>query len=177
MYDRLQNWNSEKDKDLLQTHGMLMSGLIDNPGRYRHHSVGVMSGKRVVHMAPSAKRVPVLMRSLFQWLKNTETHPLIKLSTDKADSAPFIEFMLHRVMESLTRVTPQVKKLLEVAQEEMAALEIQGKLNLKDRKSFRLHYLDPAMRAGVIEMTIPERPNSRLQKYRLTELGRMVTQK
>lgn len=109
--------------------------------------------------------------------KQKEYYQALKLSTDKADSAPFIEFMLHRVMESLTRVTPQVKKLLEVAQEEMAALEIQGKLNLKDRKSFRLHYLDPAMRAGVIEMTIPERPNSRLQKYRLTELGRMVTQK
>ena len=59
----------------------------------------------------------------------------------------------------------------------MAASEIQTKLNLKDRKSFRLHYLESGIKAGLVEMTIPEKPNSRLQKYRLTELGHMAIQK
>ncbi|MFO7598231.1 MAG: cell filamentation protein Fic, partial [Candidatus Desulfacyla sp.] len=40
------------------------------------------------------------------------------------------------------------------------------------RKSFRERYLKPALTDGLIEMTIPDKPNSRLQKYRLTDKGR-----
>jgi predicted transcriptional regulator len=59
-----------------------------------------------------------------------------------------------------------------VLDKEMSRSEIQTALGLKDRKSFRTRYLVPAFNAGLIEMTIPEKPNSRLQKYRLTEKGR-----
>lgn len=44
--------------------------------------------------------------------------------------------------------------------------EIQEKLGLKDRKSFIQRYLKPALEAGLIEMTIPDKPTSRLQRYR-----------
>ena len=56
----------------------------------------------------------------------------------------------------------------------MSRGEIQAALGLKDRKSFRFRYLTPALDTGLVEMTIPERPNSRLQKYRLTEKGRKL---
>ncbi len=46
------------------------------------------------------------------------------------------------------------------------------KPGLKDRLHFVREYLSPALKAGLIEMTIPDKPNSRLQKYRLTEAGR-----
>jgi hypothetical protein len=46
---------------------------------------------------------------------------------------------------------------------------LQAALGLKDRKSFCERYLKPALNAGFIEMTIPDKPNSRLQKYRLTD--------
>ncbi|WP_350309920.1 Fic family protein [Pseudoalteromonas sp. SCSIO 43095] len=36
-------------------------------------------------------------------------------------------------------------------------------LGLKDRKHFRERYLKPAIDAGIIEMTIPEKPNSKMQ--------------
>ncbi len=49
----------------------------------------------------------------------------------------------------------------------MTAKELMKKLKLKDRKSFRKHYIVPAMKAGLIEMTVPDKPNSRLQKYRM----------
>ena len=52
--------------------------------------------------------------------------------------------------------------------------ELQAKLRLKDEKHFRQHYQQPAVAAGLIEMTIPEKPNSRLQKYRLTDVGRAL---
>ena len=47
-------------------------------------------------------------------------------------------------------------------------------LGLKDRKSFRARYLVPALSAGWVEMTLPDKPNSRLQRYRLTESGRFL---
>ena len=46
------------------------------------------------------------------------------------------------------------------------------KLSLKDRKNFREAYLNPAIIAELIEMTIPAKPTSSKQKYRLTEKGK-----
>ncbi len=42
---------------------------------------------------------------------------------------------------------------------------------LSHRPAFRANYLHPALAAELIELTIPDKPNSRLQKYRLTEKG------
>ncbi|WP_349654509.1 Fic family protein [Pseudoalteromonas sp. S3260] len=47
--------------------------------------------------------------------------------------------------------------------------ELQNLLGLKDRKHFRERYLKPAIEAGIIEMTIPEKPNSKMQQYKLTQ--------
>ena len=68
------------------------------------------------------------------------------------------------------QVTPQVELLLKVLEDSAQPLnreELQALLGLKDRKSFRERYLKPALDANLIEMTIPDKPNSRLQKYRL----------
>jgi len=48
---------------------------------------------------------------------------------------------------------------------------LQKAVGLQARKNFRLLYLTPALKMGLIEMTIPKKPTSRLQKYRLTEKG------
>ena len=44
-------------------------------------------------------------------------------------------------------------------------------LQLADRKYFRTAYVNEALNGGWIEMTIPDKPTSRNQKYRLTEKG------
>lgn len=69
------------------------------------------------------------------------------------------------------QVTPQVEKLLCVVAGEMSRSELQGLLGLKDRKSFNERYLQPSLVAGLIEMTLPDKPRSRLQKYRLATLN------
>lgn len=72
------------------------------------------------------------------------------------------------------QVTPQVTKLIAVMNGELYRVEIQNKLGLNDREYFRKNYLIPALENGFVEMTIPDKPNSRNQKYRLTELGKIL---
>jgi predicted HTH transcriptional regulator len=49
--------------------------------------------------------------------------------------------------------------------------DIRRHLGLKDRAHLRERYLDPALAGGLIEPTIPDKPRSRLQRYRLTAKG------
>jgi hypothetical protein len=48
---------------------------------------------------------------------------------------------------------------------------LQRAMGLKAAKNFRLVYLRPALGAGLIEMTIPGKPRSSKQRYRITPLG------
>ena len=80
VYDQLGQWQPEKEEHLLAAHKSLMLGLEDNAGCYRIGGVGVMSGKKVVHMAPQADRVPKLMKELLAWLAKTDVHPLVASS-------------------------------------------------------------------------------------------------
>ncbi len=76
-YEGMKDWTPSSADDLLAAHGVLMAGLVDAPGCFRSGGVGIYRGKKLVHMAPPAKRVPVLMRNLVEWLASTDTHPLI----------------------------------------------------------------------------------------------------
>ena len=77
-YELLLTLNPYEEKDLLKAHKLMMSDLVERNGKYRNEGVGVFDGKQVVHLAPPADRVPFLMADLFQWLKNSDVHPLIK---------------------------------------------------------------------------------------------------
>ncbi len=56
----------------------------------------------------------------------------------------------------------------------MSRQALQEALGLKDGEHFRKAYLLPALEAGLIEMTIPDKPRSSKQKYRLTDKGQEV---
>lgn len=80
-----------------------------------------------------------------------------------------------RVALPTPQVTPQVEKLILSHRGEQSRSELMRLVGLRDRMHSSRDYLRPALDAGLIEMTIPEKPNSRLQKYRLTEIGRAVS--
>ena len=80
------------------------------------------------------------------------------MSPDAEDSTPSREVALARLLRALSG--------------EMRPVELRKALGLKDRRSFRATYLAPALEAGLIEMTIPEKPRSSQQRYRPTLAGR-----
>jgi ATP-dependent DNA helicase RecG len=69
------------------------------------------------------------------------------------------------VGESADVDTPQVSRLLEVLIRDMSRAELMSALALKDRMHFANDYLRPALEADLIQYTIPDKPNSRLQQY------------
>ncbi|MHC1689824.1 MAG: Fic family protein [Bacteroidales bacterium] len=72
---------------------------------------------------------------------------------------------------STGQVKESVKRILLVVDGEMKSADIQNLLQLKHRETFRDNYLVPALNEGILEMTIPENPNSPKQMYRLTQKG------
>ena len=58
----------------------------------------------------------------------------------------------------------------------MTRQQLQVALKLKNDEHFRKSYLLPALKAGLIEMTIPDKPTSSKQKYRLTMAGQVVVE-
>lgn len=95
-------------------------------------------------------------------------------SSAEGESTKFIEYMLDTILAALRtpQVTPQVERLLSVLQGTMSRRQIQHALRLRDRKSLRERYLLPALQDGYVEMTRPDAPSAKNQRYRLTELGR-----
>jgi Fic/DOC family protein len=69
------------------------------------------------------------------------------------------------------QVTPQVVAILESARKPQSRGALQAIAGLKDRKHFRKSYLEALIAAGWLEMTIPGKPQSRLQRYRATATG------
>lgn len=79
-YEHSMSFNPYKKEDLLKAHTLMTMGLVDNPGHFRRRGVCITGKEGVSHIAPPADRVPFLMRDLFQWLQDTDAHPLIKSS-------------------------------------------------------------------------------------------------
>jgi len=105
-------------------------------------------------------------------------YDVLALCDNSADSSKFIEFILKLLLQALhqthttdqvsDQVTDQVKSLLKTLKNgSLSAIDCMKVLNLSHRPTFRENYLNPALSANLIERTIPDKPNSRLQKYRL----------
>ena len=68
--------------------------------------------------------------------------------------------------------TPQVLAVLSAAAEgDRAREELQAAAGLRDREHFRVQYLEPLIASGLLQRTIPDKPRSSRQRYRLTMPG------
>lgn len=95
-----------------------------------------------------------------------------------ANSNVFIEFMLKMIDETLdeaistshmpiTNETININKLLDVMEigKPMTANVIMEKLGIKSKETLRGQYLDPAIKQGLVKLTIPDKPTSKNQMY------------
>lgn len=101
----------------------------------------------------------------------------ITLSTSQGKSNIFIEFMLDVINKAIkdiitdtrnhyNHINNQITELMKVIESyPQSATELMLKLNLKSRLGFRKNYLQPALDAGLIGMTEPDKPTSKNQKY------------
>jgi ATP-dependent DNA helicase RecG len=70
--------------------------------------------------------------------------------------------------EATGEVTGEVERLVAALKGPMSRVQIQQELGLRHEDHFRAKYLIPALQRGLVEMTIPDRPKSSRQQYRLT---------
>ncbi len=68
-------------------------------------------------------------------------------------------------------VPEEVERLVRALAGEMSRKQLLDALGMTHREHFRRAYLKPALEAGVVEMTLPDKPNSSNQRYRLTSRG------
>lgn len=84
---------------------------------------------------------------------------------------------MQATQQATQQVTQQVEELLKIFAGEHTRKDLQNRLELSDRENFRKNYLQSALDEKLIELTIPEKPNSSKQKYRLTEKGILMKEK
>lgn len=106
-----------------------------------------------------------------------EYYNVIKISTSQGKSNAFIEFMLDVILKAINDIVNdttehynhlslQIKKLMQVLETyPQSAQELMDKLGLKSREGFRKNYLNTAIEAGLVGMTIPNKPTSKSQMY------------
>ena len=77
-YERISALDPYSVKNLLLAHKIMMEGLVKEAGRFRSGNVGVYAGNQLIHAGSPANYVPDLMKQLFDWMKKSKLHPLIK---------------------------------------------------------------------------------------------------
>lgn len=90
----------------------------------------------------------------------------------------FIEFMLemidgimdeviNQISKSNANTSEYVKRMLTVMEYDVpyTANSVMEQLGLKSRDNLRKNYINPAIELGLVKMTIPDKPNSKNQRY------------
>lgn len=75
--------------------------------------------------------------------------------------------MLKNNSMQITETSININKLLDVMKynEPLTANEIMQRLGIKSKETLRATYIDPAIKEGVVALTIPDKPTSKNQMY------------
>jgi len=235
-YNELGEIDAFDMNDLLHVHKILMEGLIGENGKLRTVDVGVYNsdGKRLL-TPPEPAMLPGYMNDLFEWLRTSNVHILIRSSIfhteferihpfrdgngrmgrlwqtallmkwkpifawipvesiirerqteyyrtlmesqKGSDVNVFIVFMLEAIRDAvkaivsdtqvhIDHIDDRIRRLMAVLEVyPQSATELMERLNLRSRDAFRNNYLNPAIDAGLVMLTEPNKPTSKNQRY------------
>lgn len=172
-------WMKEEKNNV---HPLIMSSVFHYEFVFIHpFADGNGRMARLWHTAMLAKWKPVFeyipIESQIEKFQN-EYYKAIARCHVEGESTLFIEFMLSQIDKILDDVSAQVsedneqlseylKRLLEIMEYDVpyTSNTLMDKLGLKSKEGFRRNYLRPAIDMNLICMTIPDKPNSKNQRY------------
>ena len=179
LMNELFEWMKESQGEV---HPLILSSVFHYEFVFIHpFSDGNGRMVRLWHTAILAKWKPVFefipIESQIEKFQD-EYYEVIAKCHIAGESTLFIEFMLSQIDRILDDISIQisekneylpesVQKLLEIMEYDVpyASSDLMEKLGLKAREGFRRNYLHPAIEMNLIRMTIPDKPNSRNQRY------------
>ena len=172
-------WMKEEKNNV---HPLIMSSVFHYEFVFIHpFADGNGRMARLWHTAMLAKWKPVFeyipIESQIEKFQN-EYYKAIARCHVEGESTLFIEFMLSQIDKILDDVSAQVsedneqlseylKRLLEIMEYDVpyTSNTLMDKMGLKSKEGFRRNYLRPAIDMNLICMTIPDKPNSKNQRY------------
>ncbi|MBU1121169.1 MAG: putative DNA binding domain-containing protein [Candidatus Omnitrophica bacterium] len=100
-------------------------------------------------------------------------HPQFKkVYREKAGIKPGLSWDQAGTKLGLSR--EEVKEVLSFCSSERRIADIQQKMKWTNRTKFRNKYINPLLKEGLLTMSILEKPNSPLQKYKTTQAGKVL---
>ncbi len=77
VYNHINEYNYKNENDLLKVHQLMMKYFDEDNGNYRNHGEGVKRKNEIIYMAPESILVPALMKSLFEYINNSDLDSII----------------------------------------------------------------------------------------------------
>ena len=143
--------------------------------RYRNRRIGEFL-KELDLTEGRCTGVPKILKAM---AANGSPPPLFETDDDR--TAYVIKLPVHPLAAQshlpFSNATGEVERLLRVMEGEMSRKDMQLALDLRHEDHFRRAYLNPALALGLVEMTLPDKPRSGNQRYRLTGRGRQWLQR
>lgn len=142
--------------------------------------LGVVAGQKILRaMKANGSPLPIFEfnEDHSYFITRLRVHPAVPRAAPLTEAVPATPVVTphsgSEPTQSPTQSTDPVERLLLALEfGEQSAGDLRQATGIRHRPTFRKNYLHPAMIQHFIEYTLPEKPNSRLQKYRLTAKGR-----
>lgn len=179
LMERLFDWLNRCKEEV---HPLIMASVFHYEFVFIHpFSDGNGRMARLWHTAFLAKWNPIFeyipIESQIEKFQNEYYDAIAKCHTE-GTSNRFIQFMLIQIDKILNELIGQasqadealseyVKRLLDVMEYDTpyTLTALMDLLGLKSKETIRRHYIHPALRQHLIQMTIPDKPQSRNQRY------------